>query len=330
MSSSPPLIQPIPRRPFQLPEDNDAPTNPSGISSPPPLDSSKRSKSTISLTTSTLFGIYSHSYDDPGSPQTPNMSRNPSTINIAEAFAPKQSTPAPLQNRSSMLNAEERKHKIPKPKPPFGSRILKIAALFVLGVAYGAIVICLHDSSLSWVAVKVERYILHYLCLWGLAGVALGSLLPWLDGDEVDGGMVAGGKWDWNPVVRSFGAFVGIAFAIRKLPWQSTLQVSLTLALVNPFLWYILDRTRSGFLFSTLVGIFGTAFLLQTNPEMIQAPEVIGNASSSVGAAEAPMVAGLISTDMVGTGTWIASVLFCSCVCFGNIGRRFAWKGREI
>ena len=57
---------------------------------------------------------------------------------------------------------------------------------------------------------------------------------------------------DWNPVVRSVGAFVGIAFAIRRLPWQSTLQVSLTLALVNPVLW-LPDRSIEAWL-SAVVG----------------------------------------------------------------------------
>ncbi|KAL1839695.1 hypothetical protein VTJ49DRAFT_1260 [Mycothermus thermophilus] len=36
---------------------------------------------------------------------------------------------------------------------------------------------------------------------------------------------------DWALVIRGIGAFVGIVFAIRKLPWASTMQVSLTLAL---------------------------------------------------------------------------------------------------
>jgi hypothetical protein len=36
---------------------------------------------------------------------------------------------------------------------------------------------------------------------------------------------------------------------------------------------------------------------------------------------------GLVSTESVECGIWILSVLFCSCVCFGNIGRRLALKG---
>ncbi|KAL8854198.1 MAG: hypothetical protein Q9221_000912 [Calogaya cf. arnoldii] len=89
---------------------------------------------------------------------------------------------------------------------------------------------------------------------------------------------------DWTPAVRSIGAFVGIAFAIvralltsqttpkRKLPWQSTLQVSLTLAMVNPALWYLIDRSKPGFLLSAIVGVAGTAVLLGINPGMVPAP----------------------------------------------------------
>lgn len=35
----------------------------------------------------------------------------------------------------------------------------------------------------------------------------------------------------------------------------------------------------------------------------------------------------LISNESIAVSTWIASVLFCSSVCFGNIGRRLALDG---
>jgi hypothetical protein len=36
---------------------------------------------------------------------------------------------------------------------------------------------------------------------------------------------------------------------------------------------------------------------------------------------------GYISRESIEGGIWILSVLFCSCVCFGNIGRRLALSG---
>ncbi|KAI9848740.1 MAG: hypothetical protein M1837_006827 [Sclerophora amabilis] len=165
---------------------------------------------------------------------------------------------------------------------------------------------------------------------------------------------------DWTPVVRSVGGFVGIAFAIvsalqlaagpvstweRKLPWQSTLQVSLTLALVNPVLWYLIDRSKPGFLLSTLVGLSGTALLLGINPELIPQPATSSSPSPSSSSLSSPLaggtssdshfissswpvgnVDGALMAERIGVGTWIASVLFCSCVCFGNVGRRLAYS----
>lgn len=95
-----------------------------------------------------------------------------------------------------------------------------------------------------------DRSSWRYLIFWGIAGVGLGSLLPWVDilWDETLGqnagsdmksstqGLSRSGGTDsddddqpasrsgsglaadWNPVVRSIGAFVGIAFAIVSSP----------------------------------------------------------------------------------------------------------------
>ncbi len=111
----------------------------------------------------------------------------------------------------------------------------------------------------------------------------------------------------------------------RKLPWQSTLQVSLTLALVNPVLWYLIDRSKPGFIFSAVVGIAGTFVLLKINPNVVPSPALqprkltLANVSSHDVRTDS-----FISHESIGVWTWIASVLFCSCVCFGNIGRRLA------
>ncbi|EOD45229.1 putative insig domain-containing protein [Neofusicoccum parvum UCRNP2] len=69
--------------------------------------------------------------------------------------------------------------------------------------------------------------------------------------------------------------------APRKLQWQSTLQISLTLALVNPALWYLLDRSKPGFTLSMLVGLTGTAVLLLLGQHadsvaFIPSPPIVG------------------------------------------------------
>ena len=112
----------------------------------------------------------------------------------------------------------------------------------------------------------------------------------------------------------------------RKLPWQSTSQISLTLALVNPVLWYLVDRSKPGFLLSMFVGLVGTGIAYGINPEIVPSPSAspapagsILNVTSEYGVHD-----GLVSNENISIGTWIASVLFCSSVCFGNIGRRLA------
>jgi hypothetical protein len=81
-----------------------------------------------------------------------------------------------------------------------------------------------------------------YLLFWGLSGVVLGGMLPWVDtlfsGNEdtkvveKKNGEKDEGVWaDWTPVVRSVGAFVGIAYAIVRvsIPFALPAQPSLLL-----------------------------------------------------------------------------------------------------
>jgi hypothetical protein len=107
-------------------------------------------------------------------------------------------------------------------------------------MGYGVLVTHLHnDQQLAPFQVEgimKPSYNWSYLVFWGVAGVGLGSLLPWVDTmweetasnpeltfekerlsmieDEDTGASTSGLGADWNPVVRSIGAFVGIAFAI--------------------------------------------------------------------------------------------------------------------
>lgn len=113
----------------------------------------------------------------------------------------------------------------------------------------------------------------------------------------------------------------------RRLPWESTLQVSLTLALVNPVLWYLVDRSKAGFLLSSVVGLAGTALCLGINPNMVPAPAAAIpslHVNTTKTTYQSMGNEALVRVESFGVGTWIASVLFCSCVCFGNIGRRLA------
>ncbi|CAK7201251.1 hypothetical protein SEUCBS139899_003954 [Sporothrix eucalyptigena] len=124
------------------------------------------------------------------------------------------------------------------------------------------------------------------------------------------------------------------------------MQASMTLALANPFLWYLLDRSKSGLLLSAAVGFIGSGALmvlnlnLMPNPGMHPSPyhagyHRMGNSfggnsayhqnDSSRGAAYGDLDSSASSLTAE-TAVWMLSVLFCSCVCFGNIGRRLALR----
>lgn len=117
--------------------------------------------------------------------------------------------------------------------------------LFGFGLAYGVITVHLHDNH--WITpVKLENIHYYnswqYLGFWGLAGIALGNLLPWLDSwreSESDSKFASANEEDsedrtpsWVTVARSVGAFVGIAFAM-----VSGLGVVLYTNRFSLFLW---------------------------------------------------------------------------------------------
>ena len=274
-----PTLRPRPRRPFDLstsgpPSPSDPPTEPSSfpsqlsaaLASKSGNGTPSRNRSILNLTSSTLFGIYG---EEPSTPwgagaETPVEAKDlgaeiPDTI-LA-------SGPNGLKRRRRST-ASARRHAPLRAKRGLKGYWLpligRVTALFGVGMLYGILVSHLHDrQELAPVKVEgIDRTAWPYYVFWGLAGVLLGEALPQLDAlwnadDDEDieeseedvrrrnsgpsrkQGMVA-----WNDVVRSVGAFVGIAFAIRKLPWQSTLQLSVTLALANPAIWFLIDRAR--------------------------------------------------------------------------------------
>jgi hypothetical protein len=215
-AEEPSIYRPIPHRPFDLPDDSSPVTATTPVTetldhnyaSDSHSEFPQRSRSAVSLTAaSTLFGIYGKTYtEEPGTPSL--LTRNNSFSNMAS-----------LRSREEAEAAQQTHHHHRKRESiDFGYLAFRIASLFAFGVAYGVIVTHLHDRSpLSPVkavgmAVEFDRWSTTYLVFWGLAGVGLGSLLPWLDGNE--GGAARDAKRDWNPAVRSIGAFVGIAYAI--------------------------------------------------------------------------------------------------------------------
>lgn len=107
------------------------------------------------------------------------------------------------------------------------------------------------------------------------------------------------------------------------------MQVSLTLAMANPLLWYLIDRSKPGFLLSAATGLVGSVVLMGVNPEIMPTPAGLssgsfGRNSTNHSGGDTLVLGGLATQKTIETSIWVLSVLFCSCVCFGNIGRRLA------
>jgi hypothetical protein len=206
-----------------------------------------KTRSILNLTSSTLLGIYSPTgyeanREDISTPwgtgaQTPSHRRSvdgPGPGLPSEGVDERKPKMDIIYRRSGFRN-----YYLPL--------FLRGVLLFVFGMAYGTIITHLHDEQ-ELAPVRVEGFNRHswsYLGLWGLSGMAMGSLLPWVDsaweshfgnkppvqslhrrrraassGPDNRGADRSSGRFnnnlgaDWNPVVRSIGAFVGIAFAI--------------------------------------------------------------------------------------------------------------------
>ncbi|KAI1505544.1 insulin-induced protein-domain-containing protein [Biscogniauxia marginata] len=330
-----------------------------------------RAQSVMNLTSSTLMGIYSPTTygrdrfyaagDEPTTPWGTGAETPARGLNADGPDYELQTERTNSMRRRSSLHPTAR-------TPPLSTSAsifylsLRVLLLSGLGVLYGLLAARVQDTQRAALRMESVSQPTHldwqYMAFWAVSGVVLGSLLPWVDGvwegsfgpaveieesaaEHTMGADVSGKKspsTDWALAIRGIGTFVGIAFAIRKLPWDSTLQVSLTLALVNPVLWFLIDRSIPGFLVSSIVGLAGSGVLMGLSPEMVPIPTIVHssaaygthglqNESASGGGNHVdgtPILGGLASQETVATGIWLLNVLFCCCVCFGNIGRWLA------
>ena len=254
------ILRPVPRRMFDLSPtstESSVPASPAPENTNPELLEAKsdtsytpsKTRSILNLTSSTLLGIYSPtgyeaSREEASTPwgtgaQTPSHRQS---VDDSRPPLPKENWDT-AQPKSNLVYRRGgfRHYYLPL--------FLRGVLLFVFGMAYGTIITHLHDDQ-DLAPVKVEGFNRHswsYLIVWGLSGMAMGSLLPWVDvvwenhfetrppvrmqdrrrgasfsepdgnEDERSTGRFNNGLGEsWNPVVRSVGAFVGIAFAIVR------------------------------------------------------------------------------------------------------------------
>lgn len=233
-----------------------------------------RSRSILNLTSSTLAGVFG--YNTSEEPQTPygtgaetpidglrqelgdifssnsgsNSDKKPATrtsgMSVDEAYMLRS-----RERRGSMLeqstkqnkpNIRKRSVKRKTVKHHFVPLLTKTIAMGAVGVVYGSVISHLHDQRrLAPVPVDgIEHDSPYYLAFWGMTGITLGWLMPYVDSvwnahDDDDDAVSAEYKMSspsskrrssgnnngrtgwapvWNDLVRTLGAFCGLAFAI--------------------------------------------------------------------------------------------------------------------
>ncbi|KAJ3227425.1 Insulin-induced protein 1 protein [Clydaea vesicula] len=173
----------------------------------------------------------------------------------------------------------------------------KQSLLFGLGVLFSIIITTLlnqHNISRT-INKNNEQLWLPIVC--GFSASFVGSIFPFFD--HYFG--ISNFKSDWSGVIRCCGGFFGVNYAASKLPWTSSVQVSITLALLGIGLWFLFDRTIHGFILSLVFSTVGTwvGFFLAYNGTYTYT-----------------------KADFFGVRSWLPAILYCGCVCFGAIGRQ--------
>ena len=214
----------------------------------------QKSRSILNLTASALSGIYSPTGYEPNrdealtpwgtGAQTPARSTSVDVRKgfsgiTQEAFKEKEiiNRERQKERRKSIVQHQEHWRKNNQM-----ARVIALVVLFCFGVAYGEVITQLHNSGhVAPVQInQINRSSWIYLVFWGTTGVTLGVLLPLLDrlwrvqcskeddqetseqavSDDEDSESDTQQQQqnrlgtDWSDIVRSVGAFVGIAFAI--------------------------------------------------------------------------------------------------------------------
>ncbi|KAJ8102789.1 insulin-induced protein-domain-containing protein [Lipomyces tetrasporus] len=294
-----------------------------------------KSQSIVSLTSSALSGIFGSNLIDPSRAPTPDVLAP--SISPASAILYGNDVARRRRNEGasqSMVNGSSR---IKTANPKSGtllyspvsdatsdraltstasgrlSVLVKISLLFSFGVAYGHLVTQLQDNHYVTPTTLNIDPTGSFTLTWGVLGILLGTLLPFVDSispailGPKSSSSTGSSMFAWNTIVRAVGIFIGVSYGIRRLPWASTLQGALVLAFLNPILWFALDTSANGFILSSLTAILGTGVFAWAYPSHF--PDAMG-----------------WTEDYISVATWIASIFFCSSICFGTIGRKLLGK----
>lgn len=298
----------------------------------------QNSSSFINLTSSALAGVFgsSASLSDlagdnvsfkNANDQSSKIDLNQANLLLSESF-----------NRPSFINTNTAEIPTINIKLSKWSLFLRYSALFVFGIIYGHLVKTLHHhKQVSGPIFDLTQTHIPFFIICGFNSIVISSLLPFFDHLYPNGSYLFSvcldkfnsspqniivfenrnhsakkdqhhqqkAGTDWVSILRAYSALIGILYGVRKLSWDSTLQVAFLWACLNPFIWYLLDGTINGLFVSTVTTVFQTLLFAIFLPSHLPSTS---------------------STGYFSVLLWTACVLFNCSLCFGNLGRRLLGK----
>ncbi|XP_013392073.1 insulin-induced gene 2 protein [Lingula anatina] len=183
------------------------------------------------------------------------------------------------------------------------SLLTRGCVLFVVGVIF-ALVLNFLQVQRRITAFR-EEYLLLSSAWWvppscGTAAAIIGLLYPCLDKRLGESHKY---RQEWSSVMRCIAVFVGINHASAKIDFANNFQLSLTLAALSIGLWWLFDRSRSGFGLGIAIAVlatFVTQLLVYHGVFRYTEP------------------------DFLYVRSWLPSIFFSGGVTMGNIGRQLA------
>ncbi|CAG5134659.1 unnamed protein product [Candidula unifasciata] len=190
------------------------------------------------------------------------------------------------------------------------SLVVRGSVLFLIGVFF-ALVLNLLQVQRQVTVFPPEVLASLFSSAWwippscGTAAAIIGLLYPCLDkklGEELHY------KREWSSVMRCVAVFVGINHASAKIDFANNIQLSVSLAAMSIGLWWLFDRSRSGFGLGVGIAVlatFVTQLLVYNDVYRYTEP------------------------DFLFVRSWLPCVFFSGGVTMGNIGRQLATYDAE-
>ncbi|OQV25940.1 Insulin-induced gene 2 [Hypsibius exemplaris] len=112
-------------------------------------------------------------------------------------------------------------------------------------------------------------------------------------------------KREWSSVMRCIAVFVGINHASAKIAFANNLQLSITLGAMSVGLWWLFDRSRSGFGLGVAIAVLSTcATQILVYNGIFQYSE----------------------PDFLYVRSWIPCIFFSGGITIGSLGRQLAFS----